>query len=306
MLRLLRLPLLFPLLLVTLLVSATTLSAQSKDERAVRELIERLLQANNSVEEQIAKQALAEHASAAGPFYPVFTPTLASVVEVDAALSEFLTTLASRRFTPTSSVAVRVDRNTAWASFTWRAEFTFKDGTERAFDGRATLVFTKERRRWKFVHWHTSLTALQPPTASALAAEQSKILAVERAVWDAIQNNQPAALADYFADDISYFDEGQAYRVRGKQDLLRWLEALLAHWELHSWQILDPQVEVLGDTAILTYYFTEQGVEAGAGVSNAGKLSVVFVKQEGGWRALHVHRSVNPVVRVSGESGSGR
>jgi len=289
-----RLPLLVSLLLVTLLVVAPPLSAQSRDERAVRELIDRLVQADNSVEEQVAKQWLAEHASAAGPFYPAFSPSLATVAEVETALNELLANLTARRFTVTSPITVRLDRNTAWANFTWSVEYTFKDGTQRALEGRSTLVFTRERKRWKFAHWHNSQAVPLAPTAAAVAAEEGKILPLERAAWEALRNKQPTALADYFADDVSYFDERQAYRVRGKQELLRGLEAMLTQRELHSWQILDPQIEILGNTAILTYYFTEQGVAAGIEFSTAGKMSVVFFNQEGTWRARHVHRSVNP------------
>jgi len=105
-------------------------------------------------------------------------------------------------------------------------------------------------------------------------------------------NKQVAALGDYFTDDASYFDETQAYRVRGKADILRALHDELRQVTVPSYQMLDPQVQVVGNTALVSYYFTELGLTDGKEFSSAGRISTVFVKQDGGWRALDEHRSV--------------
>ncbi|MFQ5817523.1 MAG: nuclear transport factor 2 family protein [Terriglobia bacterium] len=282
-----------PLLLIAVIASASALQAQSRDERAVRALLDRLFQAGNSVDIGVVRQTLGEYGRGAGPFYPPFEARLASVAEVEALLGQYLGQVSARSYQPTSPVKVQVDRRSAWATYTWRMDLTFKDGTRRSLAGRTTLTFVKEGRNWRVAHWHSSLPTPLPPTASALQAEEQAILQVVRNGWEAVRTKQMEQIAAFFANAASIFYDDQAYRVQGKQAIVRDFEAWLAQTSLHSYQILDPQVQVLGDTAILTYYFTDSGVTAGKEFTHAGKISVVFTKQDGTWRALHQHISLN-------------
>ena len=283
----------FPLVVIALLASAGTVQAQIKDEQAIRALIDRGIQAGNSVDMNIVRQLFGEYSQVGGPFYPPFGNPLASVAEVEGFATQMLGQVSARSYAATSPIAVHVDRSTAWATYTWRTDVTFKDGTQRSFEGRSTLSFAREGKSWKISHWHSSLPAVLPPTSATVNAEAQTILQVERSAWEALKNKQGAGWESYFAEDASILTEGQAYRIRGKADILSRLASWLEQAELRSYQILDPQVQVFGDTALLTYYFTESGVAAGKEFSNAGKLSVVFIKQRGAWRALHEHRSVN-------------
>lgn len=276
-----------------LLAGASAALAQSQDERALRALLDRGFQTSSSVDEKVVKQALTDFSGSAGPFFAPFTASFASVAEMEAHLGKMLPLLSARSFASTSPITLRVDKNLAWAAYTWHAELTFKDGTKRGFDGRSTVTFVREGKNWKFAHGHSSMPASLPPTAEATNAEAQAILQVERNGWEAVKNKQPQALADYFTDDASLFDESQAYRVKGKAEILNALEGWLRQSELRSYQILDPQVQVFGDSALLTYYFTEAGLSGGKEYSNAGKISIVFVKQGNTWKAMHEHRSVN-------------
>jgi ketosteroid isomerase-like protein len=279
---------------LTLLFLAPSLFAQSKEERAVRALIDRLVAAHNSIDPAIVRQVMAEHGPAAGPFFPPFAPRVDSVAELETQALQLLSILGSRSFATTSPVTVHVDRKNAWSSFTWHAELTFKDGTRRTYEGRSTWVFAQDGKNWKLKHWHSSLPATPPLTAAALKTTEESILAGERAAWEARKSGQTSALENYFAENASYFDDSQAYRVRGKQEVLRGWAGLATETRLRSWHMLDPRVQVLGDTALLTYYFTESGIAAGKEFNKAGKISVIFVRENGSWRALHYHRSVNP------------
>ena len=97
----------------------------------------------------------------------------------------------------------------------------------------------------------------------------------------------------------SIFGESQAYRLRGKGEILRGLNTCLRQSDLRSYQMLDPQVQVLGDTALLTYYYSETGMRDGKSFSDAGKISMVYVKQGGKWRVLHEHIAMNQPAPVS-------
>lgn len=267
--------------------------AQSREEREVRALLDRAFQAANGTDPKLAQQNLADHSSTGGPFFPAFGPNLSSTAEVENLITQSLGQLASRTYEATGSIDVRADKNVAWATYPWRAALVFKDGTRNSVEGRATATFVREGKYWKFAHWHSSVGAPPPLTATTREAETRKILEVERGAWEAIKAKKPEAVAGYFAADASMYHEGSAYRVSGKSDLLREVTSSVNRSELNSYQMLDPQVQVFADTALLTYYFTEAGVAGGKEFSTAGKITVVLVKQGGVWRAVHEHRSVN-------------
>ncbi|MBI1939873.1 MAG: nuclear transport factor 2 family protein [Acidobacteria bacterium] len=284
---------LFRLFLIAPLLCAGLAKAQSRDERDIRALVDRALQAVSTVDPKAAKQILAEYAPGAGPFFPPFTASLNSVADVESDLVQTLPQLSARTVTATGPVNVKVDKNSAWATLPWKADVTFKDGTRRSFSGRSTLTFARDRKNWKIAHWHHSLPAPPPLTGSALQAEADAILKMERDAWEAAKNKQMDAFADYFTEDASMFGEGQAYRVRGKADLMRGLEAWINQNDLRSYQLLDPQVQVVDNTALVTYYFSVAGTRAGKDFSESGKVSMVYVKQDGKWRVLHEHSSAS-------------
>lgn len=285
-----RLPLF--LFLLTLVVGIVSAQAQSRAERDVRALLDRAIAAANSTDEKLDQQNLADHSRAGGPFFNLSShPT--SVTELEAMARQNQGLMATRKYSASAPITLRVDKNVAWAAFPFHFEGTLRDGTRLKLDGRATMTFGREGKAWKITHWHSSLPAPPPLTASARDAEAQKLIEIERNAWEAIRAKQPAAFADYFAEEASFLSEGSAYRMSGKANLMRALTSLIESTELRSYQILEPRVELLGDTALLTYYFTESGVYGGKEFSTAGKVSMVFVKQGGVWRALHEHRSVN-------------
>jgi ketosteroid isomerase-like protein len=267
--------------------------AQSKDEQAIRALIDRTIQANNSVDEKVVKQAMGDLGSNAGPFYPPFAASAESAAALDPLVTRMLAALSARTFAVNGPMTVRVDKNLGWANYAWRADVTFKDGTKRSFDGRTTATFAREGKNWKYVHWHSSLAAPFPATSKELDAEAQTIINLERNAWEAYKNKQLEAFSDYYVENASSFGDDQAYRVKGRADILRELEAGMKQGEVLSYQILDPQVQVLGDAALLTYYYSETGTRDGKSYNHAGKITVVFVKQGGKWRALHEHIAQN-------------
>ena len=267
--------------------------AQSKEEQAIRALIDRTTQANNSVDEKVVKQAMTDLGTGAGPFYPVFAQSAASVADLEPLMMRTLAALSSRQFTVTGPISIHAEKKIGWANYTWHVDATLRDGSKRSFDGRTTAAFALEGKNWKYVHTHTSLATAFPVSGKELDAEGQAIIQIERGAWEAYKTKQIAALNDYYAENASAFSDDQAYRVRGKADILRGMEASMKQSTLLSYQILDPQVQVLGDTAVLTYYYTESAMRDGKAANTAGKISMVFVKQGGKWRALHEHIAAN-------------
>jgi ketosteroid isomerase-like protein len=267
--------------------------AQGRDERDVRAILDRSVAAANSVDPRLVLQSLADYGRAGGPFYLTFTSSVASGAELEAGVRDELQRISARSFTLTGPLTLNMDKNTAWAAYTWHADLSYKDGSRAGFDGRTTQTFVREGKNWNIAHRHDSLAAPALLTSSTRDAEAQEVIAIERNAWDALVKKQLPALANYFADDFSMFEDGQAYRVRGKAEGMHRLEAWTEQTTLQSYQMMDPQTQVLGDTVMLSYYFTESGVSGGRDFSDSGKISTVFVKQQGTWRALHTHRSVN-------------
>ncbi len=275
------------------LSAAAPAIAQSKDEREVRAVLQRLFDFANSTDEKLAQRNLADHSRAGGPYYMPFGDPLSSTAELEALAVQNRGQLKARSYQATAPIRVRVEKKMAWAAYTWRAEFTLNDGTQHNYEGRTTATFIKEGKDWKFVHWHSSVAAPAPLDASARAAETEKILATERSAYEAIKSRNAKLLADYFADDATILAEGSAYRTSGKPSLLANVANLLARSELRSYQMLEPQVQLSGDTAVLTYYFDELWFGGGRETPVTGKATVVFVKRGGRWQMLHEHRSLN-------------
>ena len=288
---------LFRLFLIAPLLFAGMAKAQSRDERDVRAVIDRAIQAASSVDAKIVQQSFGDYSAGAGPFFPIFAASLNTVADVEAVTTQNLAQLSARTLTATGPINIKVDKNLAWAEFPWKYDLTFKDGTRHSYEGRTTVTFVRERKSWKITHWHHSLPAPMPLTGPAMQAEADTILRIERDAWEAVKNKNIDALSDYFTDDASMFGEGQAYRIRGKADLLRAMADWINRTDLTSYQMLDPQVQVLGNTALLTYYFSVSGTSGGREFTQSGKISMVYVKQDGKWRVLHEHSSA---------AGSGR
>jgi len=272
-------------------VGVPNAGAQSKEERAIRAIIDRHVQINSSVDPTVIKQGMND--LGAGPFYPLFTESVGSAAELEPMMDQMLSTVSARSFTVTSPIAIHAEKNLGWANYTWRADITFKDGNKRSFEGRTTIGFERQGKDWKAAHWQSSLVAPMPLSGKELEAEQQNIIQKERDAWEAYKNKQIDAFNDYYADDATAFNDDQAYRIKGKADILRGMEAEMKQADVLSYQILDPEVRIVGDTALLTYYYTYTATKDGKTSDSSGKFTIVFVKQGGKWRAIHEHMAAN-------------
>ena len=280
--------------IVCLLLGAGLATAQSKEERDVRAVLDRIFKMANTTDVKDAQATLADHSRTGGPFFPAYAQLQNTLAEIEKTMTQGLAELASRSYKTTGPVVVRADKNVAYAAFPWRLEVAMKDGSRFAADGRATVAFAREGKAWKIVHWHSSLPTPPPATRATLAAETEAIIATERRAVEALKSNQPAQLSEYFAETFSMFQPDQAYRTRGtRAESVRNAQAWLENTTLRSYQMLEPHVELQGDTAVLTYYFTMTTVTAGKETSDAGKATIVFRKENGQWRAVHEHISSN-------------
>ena len=279
--------------LMLFLVSAPALLAESKDERAIRILIDRYKQATNSTDDAFVKRLLSEISPAGGPFYTPFGDVSRSVTDLKKEIEHNLQTLASRRFSITTPFSIQIDGKMAWTSYNWRMETVHRDGNQHSLKGRDTLIFAKQGKHWKLRHLHSSLPASLPPTKGSIQVDAKAILDQEHAIWAALRDQQMDTVETSLDEDYSTLQDGQAYRIQGKNAYLSNAGDWISQNELRSFQLLDPKLEILGDTALLTYYYISSGLSNDEPFSNSGKATSVYVRKDGKWLALHHHNTLN-------------
>ncbi len=286
----------FTFLNVTLmlcLVTTPALLSQSKDERAIRVLIDKFKQAANSTNPTLVKRLLGEISQTGVPFYTPFRDVVRTGAALEAEIETGLQTLSSRRFSITTPFSIQRDGKIAWTSYDWRTDTVHRDGSQHSQKGRDTLIFAKQGKDWKLRHLHSSLPAQVPPTQASSQVDAKAILDQETAIWTALRDQQIDTLASGLDKDYSTLQDGQAYRIQGKNAYLSSAGDWISQNELRSFQLLDSKLEILGDTALLTYYYISSGFSNNGPFSNSGKATSVYVRKDVNCLALHHHNTLN-------------
>jgi len=128
----------------------------------------------------------------------------------------------------------------------------------------------------------------------AVAAE---VIALAKAQWTAENQNRSAAQAwGSIADDYTEFNPQVPALVEGKALAARFYEASLQGGDkgLVS-EMVNPHVQVYGDTAILSYNYAGMTKDKDGKVEgNFAKSTRVYVRQNGKW--MLVHANFAPVI----------
>jgi len=131
--------------------------------------------------------------------------------------------------------------------------------------------------------------------ASSPAGDEAAIEAALVDMWDALETGDLERYAAHLHPDFTafgetdpYLNEGKAYELRSVADWIRRVPGV--HTEMHQ-----PRVMVRGDTAWITYYWTDVGVTIqGERQTSAGKSTRIFVKEGGRWLCIHGHYTLAP------------
>lgn len=143
--------------------------------------------------------------------------------------------------------------------------------------------------------------ALMVFTGHALAAEDpavaAEVAAIVKAQWAAENQNRSAAQSwGTIADDYTEFNPQVPTLVQGKALAGRFYDASLQGGGkgLVS-EMLNPHVQVYGDTAILAYNYAGLSQDREGKIeNNLAKSTRVYVRQNGKW--MLVHANFAPVV----------
>lgn len=113
-------------------------------------------------------------------------------------------------------------------------------------------------------------------------------------MWDAIEKGDIDRYASYVHEDFTQFGEndsvlrsGKAAEIKGIQE---WIESSSPiHTEMQG-----AKVTINGNTAFITYYWSDSGTTDGKAFATRGKSTRIFVKEQGKWLCIHGHYTLLP------------
>lgn len=125
--------------------------------------------------------------------------------------------------------------------------------------------------------------------AVAKDSDEALIKTAIVSMWAALEKGDIDTYATYVHPDYTLFGESDVYLAAGKELEVRamtdWVKrASDVHTEMH-----DPRVSVRGDTAWVTYYWTDSGYSGGERFTSRGKSTRIFVREDGRWLCIHGH-----------------
>ncbi len=121
------------------------------------------------------------------------------------------------------------------------------------------------------------------------------VIARERASFDAWQRKDKNFFAGFLADDATYFSAMNPYlETNPKENFLPKFEQMTEMFKMLDVQMYNPRVQVYGDAAVLTYNAAQTVNMAGRVTHYTSKMTSVYVRQNGVWRVVHGHESMNP------------
>jgi ketosteroid isomerase-like protein len=124
------------------------------------------------------------------------------------------------------------------------------------------------------------------------ATSPDQILLLERSALDRWGKGDPGGFLDVYGADITYFDPVTAARIDGHPAMAEYYQPWIGKIKIDRYEMLNPQVVVDGDMALLTYnlvnYTHDGGVES---VGSRWNATTVYRRQSGTWKAIHSHWS---------------
>src|SRR6185436_14355416 len=102
-----------------------------------------------------------------------------------------------------------------------------------------------------------------------MASAEAEILELERAALDRWGRGDPGGFLDLYGAEVGYFDPVTAARVDGHGAMVEYYQPFTGKIHITRYDILNPQVVVEGDLALLSYNLVNYAPDA-AGVESVG------------------------------------
>jgi len=135
------------------------------------------------------------------------------------------------------------------------------------------------------------IVILNPLSAVAIESKPDSAIIINNihAMWKAIETGNLTNYLQYIHADYSLFGEGDAYLHQGKDKEAIDIGDFINRAKGVRTFMHQPEVVVRGDTAWITYYWSDAGTISGERYSSRGKSTRIFVKEGGKWLCIHSH-----------------
>lgn len=113
------------------------------------------------------------------------------------------------------------------------------------------------------------------------------IIAMERAALDRWGKGDPSGFIEISDPDVVYFDPFLERRLDGLEALRRYYEAIRGKVQLDRYELINPKVQLHGDTAVLTFNYVSYAGET----QSRWNCTEVYCHRDGRWRIIQTHWS---------------
>ena len=119
-----------------------------------------------------------------------------------------------------------------------------------------------------------------------------EIIALERSALDKWSQGNTRGYIDIGADDVTWFDftPGAQPRIEGLEAIRNYMAPLAGQIPLHTYDIVNPKVQVYDNTAILTFHWNASTTDGKP--LPRWKTTSVYHWKNGKWRMVHAHWSI--------------
>jgi ketosteroid isomerase-like protein len=120
-----------------------------------------------------------------------------------------------------------------------------------------------------------------------------QIVMLERGALDRWGKGDPGGFLDLYADDITYFDPLTPTRIEGHKAMVDYYRPWTGKIHIARYEMLNPQVVIEGNIALLTYNLVNYIQDVG-GVESTGTCwnsTTVYQRRNATWKTIHSHWS---------------
>ncbi len=137
-----------------------------------------------------------------------------------------------------------------------------------------------------------------------------EVEAVIHAFFEAGKNKELTTISGFHSptEFFTKFDESPPYTRQNSEEAFIYEQAAFANISDYEYQVEDPRIDLIGETAIATFYLSYKGVFVnnysfeGRTVGSRSRVTMVLAKFSGEWRIAHAHFSQFPAMGKSSDS----
>ena len=129
---------------------------------------------------------------------------------------------------------------------------------------------------------------------TSLSDPAKTVLMMEREALDKWDQGDPQGYLAIYASNATYFDPTLDMRIDGFEPLRKHLLPVTGQFTVARYELLNADVRVEGEMALLTYNLVNYKNEADGreSVLNRWNVTAVYQRSDGEWKLAHSHFSI--------------